>query len=393
MRARLLLLALALLALPALVAGCGEDEQDAAARREARAAASFTETLAQARGQKVRWWMFGGDARVNRYVERVVVPAAAKLGVEVERVPVDDTASAVQRVLAERRAGKESGGAVDLIWLNGENFARGKQGGLWLEGWASRLPNARFLDEQDPLVRSDFGVPVDGQESPWSRAAFVFAHDRSRTPAPPRTFEELLAYARENPGRITYPAPPDFTGSAFVRQAVQSLGETRALELLAELKPLQFRGGETFPRSEAELSRLFGDGEVDVAMSYDPGFVANAVRRGEFPRSTRPYVFSAGTLQNMSFVTIPANAAHVAGAKVLANLLLEPRLQASKADPDVAGIPTALDLARLGARDRARFGRQDAGPFTLGRFGKRLDELSADRVPALERRWKREVLR
>jgi putative spermidine/putrescine transport system substrate-binding protein len=337
--------------------------------------------------------MFGGDPRVNRYVERFVVPAAARLGVKVDRVPVDDTAAAVQRVLAERRAGKESGGAVDLIWLNGENFAQGKRGGLWLRDWAPRLPNARFLDPKDPLVRFDFGVAVDGQESPWSRAAFVFAHDRRRTPTPPRSFDELLKYARENPGRVTYPAPPDFTGSAFVRQAVQALGEKRALELLAELKPLQHRRGKSFPRSEADLNRLFGDGQVDIAMSYDPSFVANAVGRGEFPRSTRPYVFDGGTLQNMSFVTIPRNAAHVAGAKVVANLLLDPRLQAKKADPSVAGIPTALSLARLDARDRRRFDAADANSYALERFGKLLEELPADRVPALEQRWKREVLR
>jgi putative spermidine/putrescine transport system substrate-binding protein len=220
--------------------------------------AGWDGVLAGARGQTVRWWMFGGDQRINAYVDRQVTPAAVGLGVTLRRVPVADTADAVQRVLAERRAGKTAGGAVDLIWINGENFAAGKQAGLWLKGWVPRLPNIRNVDLEDPAIARDLGVPIDGQEAPWSGAAFVFAADSARTPRPPATFPELLAYARAHPGRVTYPAPPDFTGSAFVRQVVQRLGSRQAgLAFLEALKPHQWRGGQAFPRSEAELNELF----------------------------------------------------------------------------------------------------------------------------------------
>jgi hypothetical protein len=114
----------------------------------------------------VRWWLYGGDQRVNAYVDRYVAPAAAKLGVTVQRVPVADTADAVQRVLADRRAGRASGGAVDLIWVNGENFAAGKQAGLWLRDWVPRLPNSRALDLDDQLIARDLGVPIDGRRRP-----------------------------------------------------------------------------------------------------------------------------------------------------------------------------------------------------------------------------------
>jgi putative spermidine/putrescine transport system substrate-binding protein len=349
-------------------------------------------TTRQARGQTVRWWMYGGDERVNRYVDQLVRPAAAAAGVTLERVPVADTADAVRRVLAERRAGRTAGGSVDLVWINGENFALGKRAGLWLPGWARTLPNARYLDWGDPTIARDFGVPVDGQESPWSRALFVFAYDRRRTPTPPRSFQELVAYARGHPGRVAYPAPPDFTGSAFVRQAVQALGEERAFGLLGELRPLQWRRGAAFPGSQAELDRLFGDGQVDFAMSYDPSFVAGGVRQGRFPPSARPFVLAPGALHNASYVTIPAAAAHRAGALVVANLLLDPRLQAAKADPERLGLPTVLDLPRLAPADAARF-RHDASPYLLaGRVG-RLAELPPEQVTAIEARWRREVLR
>ncbi|MBR12110.1 MAG: 30S ribosomal protein S9 [Acidimicrobiaceae bacterium] len=47
-----------------------------------------------------------------------------------EQVKVSDTANVVSRIVAEKAAGKETGGAVDLVWINGENFASLKQAGL-----------------------------------------------------------------------------------------------------------------------------------------------------------------------------------------------------------------------------------------------------------------------
>lgn len=373
----------------ALVA-CGSSTLDRASVPASNA--SFATTLREARGQEVRWWMFGGDERVNAYVDRRVVPAAARLGVRLRRVPVADTADAVQRVVAQRRAGRRSGGAVDLIWINGENFAAGKRAGLWLEDWLRRLPNVRYLDMEDPTIVRDFQVPVDGQEAPWSRAAFVYAHDEARVPAPPRTFDELLEWAATHPGRFTYPAPPDFTGSAFVRQVVQVKGEDAAFAYLRRLKPLMYRGGEVLPKSEAELDELFANGQIDFAMSYDASFVQAAVRRGQFPRSTRPFLLGDGALTNVSFVTIPADAGHRAGALVVANLLLSPELQAAKADPGVLGHPTVLDVDRLPADARARFARTAASPYVLDDLGRLRPELPAAEVPRLERRWQREIL-
>lgn len=378
-----------LIALVALAA-CGGGGGDAP---RAGLSADWPEVREAARGQTVRWWMYGGDERINAYVRDHVVPAAADAGVRLEQVPIDDTADAVQRVLSEREAGRDDDGAVDLIWINGENFALGVEAGLWLEGWAGDLPNARFVDPADPGVATDFGIPVEGRESPWSRAALVFAADARRVPSPPRSLAALLDYARDNPGRVTYPAPPDFTGSAFVRLVVQELGEEEGLRALADLQPLLHRGGTAQPKSEAELNRLVGDGQVDIALSYDPGFVLSGVRAGTFPPSMRPFAL-ARTLVNTSFVTIPANAGSPEGAAVVADLLLSPALQAVKADPAVLGIPTVLDPDRLGPGERRAFAAARRSPYLLApeALGSALAELPAAEVPRLEERWRREVL-
>jgi putative spermidine/putrescine transport system substrate-binding protein len=377
-----------------MLASCGGSTGSKSPTAGASDSAGFSAIVKQAHGQTVRWWLYGGDDKVNAYVDDVVAPAARKLGVRIRRVPVTDTADALQRVVAERRAGKTSGGAVDLIWINGENFATGKQAGLWLRGWARGLPNARrYVDQGDPAISRDFQVSVDGQESPWQRAAFVYAYDSAKLKAPPQDLGGLLAYAKAHPGRVTYPAPPDFTGSAFVRQVVAARGKDAAFAYLKELKPYLYRHGTTYPKSEAELSTLFGDGKVDFAMSYDSSFVSSGVRKGEFPGSARPFLLGGGSLQNTSFVTIPAAAAHQAGAQVVANLLLSPRLQAAKLAPGSLGNPTVLDPRRLGPGERRLFGAAAASRYVLRDYGRTVSELPASRVPPLERRWTQEILR
>ena len=342
----------------------------------------------------VRFWMYGGDAKINAYVDDEVAPALEKRGFQLKRVPVTDTAEALKRVIAERRAGKRSGGAVDLIWINGENFASGKRAGLWLKDWARTLPNARrYVDLADPTIATDFRVAVEGQESPWQRAAFVYAYDSAKLRSPPRDFDALLAYAREHRGRVTYPAPPDFTGSAFVRQVVAARGEDAGFAYLKALKPLMYRGGRSLPKSQAELDGLFADGEVDFAMAYDANFVNSGVRKGGFPRSARPFLIGAGALSNTSYVTIPANAANVEGAKALADVLLDPVLQAAKADPATLGNPTVLDAARLGDKASLFARRAADNPYVLQDYGEAVPEFAAARVGALEKRWAREVLR
>ncbi len=381
-----------LVAVAVLLGGCGDGGRaGTVAGRDT--AGSWERVLAQARAQTVNWWMYGGDDRINAYVRRYVKPAARRLGVTVRVVPVTDTADAVGQVVTERRAGKTSGGSVDLIWINGENFASGKRAELWLRGWAGRLPNARYVAGSDPSIARDFQMPVDGQESPWSRAAFVYATDTARVPDPPADLDGLLAWARAHPGRFTYPAPPDFTGSAFVRHVVQAKGEDAAFRYLAALKPLMYRHGEVFPKSEAELDQLFANGKVDFAMSYDANFVLTAVHKGQFPRTARPFVLGDGTLTNVSYVAIPADAAHPAASRVLANVLLSPPLQAVKADPAVLGIPTVLDRARLPAAQRRRFEQAGSSPYLLRDLGRPVQELPAGRVGSIEARWRRAVLR
>ncbi len=380
--------------------------------QEAVADQPWKQIVAEADGQVVDLWMYGGDERGNAYVDDVLTPAAAGLGVRVRRVPVADTQDALRRVLAEKAAGATSG-KVDLVWVNGDNFATGRQADAWLCGWAQELPSATYLAPDDALVSQDFGTEVDGCESPWHKAQFTFAYDAERVPDPPTTFDGLLDWAREHPGRFTYPAPPDFTGSVFVRQALYaasggvdqvpgSFGQeaydrlTPALfETLDELAPSLWREGRTYPRDSAALDRLYADGEVDITMTYGPATLTGLVEDGTFPASTRVLPLEDGTVGNASFLAIPSSSGDQAGAMVVADLALSPAQQAAKADPSVWGQFTALDVDRLPEGDRAAFDRLPRSPVVppyevLSRHA--VPELSSTWVGPLDEGWRRAVL-
>jgi putative thiamine transport system substrate-binding protein len=78
---------------------------------------------------------------------------------------------------------------------------------------------------------------------------------------------------------------------------------------------------------------------------------------------------------------------------VVANLLMSPELQAKKADPEILGIPTVLDVDRLPPDLRAEFDELADSPYVLTDFGQIQQELAAGRVEPLEQRWEREILR
>ena len=176
----------------------------------------WDEILADAKGETVYWNAWGGSENINAYIEWAGEELKQRYGVELVHVKLDDTANAVAKVVAEKAAGKNQGGSVDLIWINGENFASMKeQGLLFSPGWAEDLPNWRYVDiENKPTIQTDFTIPVEGLESPWGMAKLVFFYDQARTDAAalPTDAQSLLEWAKANPGRFSYPQPPDFIG-------------------------------------------------------------------------------------------------------------------------------------------------------------------------------------
>ena len=301
-----------------------------------------------------------------------------------EHVKLASTADAVARVLAERDAGQTTGGAVDLIWINGENFAAMKAQGLLHGPFAQSLPNWPLVDVAGkPATVTDFTLPTDGYESPWAMAQLVFEYDTARLPAPPSDLPGLKAFILANPGRFTYPQPPDYLGVTFLKQVLHSVTNDPArLQLpvdpagydavtaplwtfLDDIHPALWREARAFPASEPVLGQLLADAEIDISFALNPGRASAEIAGGNLPDTVRTFVLDGGTIGNASFLAIPFNAANREGALVIADLVLDPAVQARAQDPAVLGFQTVLNLAALTAPDRARFDALSLGVATL----------------------------
>ena len=125
--------------------------------------ADFNATVEAARGQTVYFNAWGGDDKINDYIEWAGDELKSRHGITVVHVKLADTAAAVSRILAEKTAGRDSGGSVDLLWVNGENFAAMKRNGLLqADPWAESLPSWRYTDARAlPAIRLDFAEPTD----------------------------------------------------------------------------------------------------------------------------------------------------------------------------------------------------------------------------------------
>ncbi len=368
---------------------------------------AWSDIVAKARGQVVFWNAWGGDERINAYIAWVGSRAKALHGVTLRHVKLADTAQAVRSVLAEKAAGRSKGGSVDLIWINGENFKSMKDQALLHGPFAESLPNFKFVDVKDkPTTIIDFTVPTDGYESPWGMAKLVFMYDTARISDPPRSIAGFLEFAKSHPSRFTYPAPPDFIGTTFLKQALYELTPSpEALQkpagdnfeavtaplwrFLDDLRAHQWRRGRSFPKNGPTQRQLLDDGEVDIAISFHPADASSAIANGLLPKTARTFVLDRGTIGNTHFVAIPFNARAKEGAMVIANFLLSPEAQAQKQNPEIWGDDTVLAMDRLSAPDRKMFDNLPRGVATLppDQLGATLPEPHPSWMTRIEKSW------
>lgn len=367
--------------------------------------ANWDAVVAEAGGQDVYWHAWGGSSATNDFIAWLGDRVSERYGISLEHVKLTDTADAVSRVLGEKRAGTDTDGAVDLVWINGANFAAMKQAELLFGPFADDLPNFRLVTD-DEIVARDFGTPVEGMESPWAKAQLVFIYD-SADAEPVADMESLADWADRNPGRFTFPQPPDFLGTTFLKQALVSLVEDPAVlqEPVADfdavteplwtwldaLTPHLWRSGRAYPATGPAQFQLLTDEEIDMAPSLSPAEASTAIANFQLPDSVRSFVPETGTIGNASFVAIPYNSGSKAAAMVVANELLDPDVQLHAQDPDVLGYETVLDMEKLPDPQREAFAALDRGVATLApsELGEVLPEPHASWSKAVEEEWVR----
>jgi putative spermidine/putrescine transport system substrate-binding protein len=371
---------------------------------------SFDRMKEEAKGTTVTFYGWGGDEKLNEWLDNTFATVMKeKYDITMERVPMDID-QVLSQLSGEIQAG-EKGGSIDMIWINGENFRSAKENNMLYGPFVDKLPNFQdYVDAKSEDVTLDFAYPIEGFEAPYGKAQIVMIADTAVTPDMPKSAEDFKEFVRKYPGKVTYPALPDFTGSAFVRNVIYEIcGYQQFLDMkgdketvkaavepamvyLRELNPYLWNEGKTFPDSSTTLDNMFSDGEVVLNMTYDAYGTAVKIADGAYTQTTQSFQFEKGTIGNTNFMAIAANSGNKAGAMVAINEMLSPEIQADRYDT-LKVIPV-LDNSKLSKEQKASFDEVELGKGTIPQdelLSKRLPEMPAELVPIIEEIWTEEV--
>ncbi|MCL2170134.1 MAG: ABC transporter substrate-binding protein [Defluviitaleaceae bacterium] len=365
------------------------------------------------RGTTVTFYGWGGSHFTNNWLDNVVAPSFYEAyGIILQRVPMD-IGDILSKLMGERQA--NASGDIDVVWINGENFYTALNAGLLYGPITHLVPNfERYLDPNERDNFYDFGTYIGGMQVPYGRAQLVFIGDTAVLDSFPRSAQELLEMARQNPGRFTYIAPPDFTGSAFVRNIIyeivgfdalfnapateEAIYEVirPALDFLIELGPYLWQQGQSFPTNPAMLDQMFTDGLIYMTFSYSPLHAASGILAGEFPQTAQTFVFANGNIGNTHYMAVPFNAPNQEAALLLINHIISPEIQITKYDARNWGDFPVFDVSRLNATQLAQLEAIDngIGILTAAQLqAYRVPEVHAPKIPIIDRLWIEHVLR
>lgn len=324
----------------------------------------WTQIEQQAEGQTVYFHAWGGSQEINRYLQWAGKELQSQYGVTLKHVKVTDIAETTTRLVAEKAANKNTGGSVDMVWINGENFKSMKDNKLLFGPFTQNLPSWEFVDKTLP-IDVDFSEPTEGLEAPWGVGQLVFIHDSESLYNPPKSFSEMLSYAQAFPNKLSYPRPPEFHGTSFLKSLLIELTKNDATlqkpvneddfqlltaplwQYLDKFHKVAWRGGKQFPAGTSETIQLLDDGQIDLAISFNPNAVYSAQASGKLADTTKAYALENGALSNIHFLAIPWNSDASAGAQVAINFLLSPEAQSRKGDLNVWGDPSVLSSQYL----------------------------------------------
>ncbi|WED27947.1 ABC transporter substrate-binding protein [Vibrio sp. DW001] len=356
------------------------------------ASSSWQDIETKARGQDVYFHAWGGSQEINAYLKWTGKELKSRYGINFNHVKVTDISKTTSLLLAEKTAGKNSGGSVDMVWINGENFKSMKNNDLLYGPFTQTLPSWEFVDKSLP-IDFDFSEPTNGLEAPWGVGQLVFIHDSTTLNNPPASFAELLSYSKAFPNRVSYPKPPSFHGTSFLKALLieltnkdkslyQPVSETDFAtvtqplwQYLDEFHKTAWREGKQFPAGSSETMQLLDDRQLDLAITFNPNAVFSAQANGTLAETTKTYALDAGALSNIHFLAIPWNATAKEGALIAINFLLSPEAQSRKGDLEIWGDPSVLSNQYL------------TGSAKNTKLFKSIDEPHPSWQAALETEW------
>jgi putative spermidine/putrescine transport system substrate-binding protein len=208
----------------------------------------------------------------------------------------------VGKVKAQQAANRVD---IDLVLTGVDGLAAGIDQNLWvplLPTYASRLPGMNdYLPGAAAMQKlaGDFGVTVT-----YYPSGPLIEYLPAKVPAPPKTAQDLLVYAKANPGAVQYARPANSgPGRTFLMGLPYLLGDsnpkdpingwTKTWAYLSELNKYV----TLYPSSTSETMKNLANGSAKIIASTT-GWDINPRVLGTVPKEAQ-----TGTLQGFHWVT------------------------------------------------------------------------------------------
>ena len=276
------------------------------------------------------------------------------------------------KVKAQQDAGRLG---IDLVLTGTDGLSAGSEQGLFtplLPDFADRLTGMDAYLEPAAAMQELAGN--QGVVVTYYPSGPLIEYAPDRVPTPPRTAEELLAYAQANPGKVGYARPANSgPGRTFLMGLPYILGDSdpkdpangwaKTWAYLAELD----KTIESYPSGTTDTMKNLANGTYDIIVSTT-GWDINARALG-----TVPAEYQVGTLEGFTWVTdahyaaVPKGVSADKQAALLAliDFMLTPEQQAKAYDtgyfyPGPAIEDVTLQMAPQQSQDViAQFGRPE----------------------------------
>jgi ABC-type uncharacterized transport system YnjBCD substrate-binding protein len=371
------------------------------------AAAAFISTPALAQQRVTLNVLTAGDQNMVDYVTDYLGPLFTRQnpGVSVRAVgtgPGDAGSQRIwERLEAQRRAGSQSVD-VDVAVIHQTMAGRMVAEGL-LDRYRDNAATGNLATSD--VTRNALGQNVDGYVMPMFNSQVAIAYNPARVQNPPKNFQELEAWARQNPRRFGYngirggmsgvgfvfgwayafgPDQARLINGPFEAQAVESL--TPALQRLREFN----RNVVITPGNAGTLDAL-NRGEIDMGPVWMDMFYSWQTE-GRLNPAYRLMLPETGLPGQPMYYVIPARAVHADLARRFVELATSPQVQAEGIVKRFNWLP-GIDAQHVRQHlDQPTWDRlfRDVGPDQLARGARPMPQ--AEFMRAIQEAYERVVL-
>jgi ABC-type uncharacterized transport system YnjBCD substrate-binding protein len=283
-----------------------------------------------------------GDANMVEYVKNKIGPIFEKEnpGITIRVVGTGPGPAGSRKVLEKLQAQKDkSEWDIDVAVVHEAGASWMLADDLLLK-YTDKVENSKLVTSQS--AQFSLGTNVEGYVLPMFHSQAVLAYNASKIPDPPKSYEELVEWAKANPGKFGYNGiKHGMSGISFVTGWLY--WKTGQYDILAQKGPYDKKYEESWPKIFEELIEF----NKNVTITSGNAGTLDMLNRGEIwmgpvwvdmfylwqsegkmPPDVHLIIPSPGMAGQPMFYVIPKNAKNKEAAYKFVNFAISPKIQA-----------------------------------------------------------------